>query len=257
MRGRSWLLIFVIGIGGFLAFGFLTKFALESNPEILRLGKLKAAIAEDCSSRGVENVALKALPGRRGYEIRVEASRSRGGDPEALASEIAECFIRKYGGPAPAFIKLTILEPGGFGCRGSQSYFVKEVRAVDLMGEMALRDSLKRFEGAVAARASFRMLPASPKEPLRVAVEIPQPRDPADLESAVEFLRAEARKHLAAGSGRAVAIEIRGGPGSPVLKEVKIEPFRGPPWHTGAFGRPAPAQAPDPRPSGPAGVAGR
>ena len=101
MRSKSWLIILVMGIVGVCGLGLLTKVALESNPMLLRLGKVKQAIAQDLSSQGVCEISVKSLPRQRGFEIRLEAPQKPGADPAALAQAVAESFLRNYPGPAP------------------------------------------------------------------------------------------------------------------------------------------------------------
>lgn len=224
MRSKSWLIILVIGILGLGALGFLTKFTLESNPSFLRLTKLKMAIAEDFSSQGVGEVSVRTLPGHRGFEIRIEAPRDRLPDLEAFVRSVAECFARKYQGPAPPFLKLSLLEPSGFGCKGSESYFQKEISMPELAIELELRSALQRLESAIATRKGFRVLSSDLKDPIRVKVEVPVPGNEAELEGDLTFLRGKAREHLSAGIGRVVVLELWSPkPGSALLREERIE----------------------------------
>jgi len=225
MRTKSPLLILGIGIAGIIALGLMTKVALESNPDLLKLGKIREAIAEDFSSRGVEAFGVKALPRKRGYDLRIEVPREVVPDAEVLARSMAEGFIRRFTGPAPTLLKLTLIEPGR-GCSGPAPWFEKEVRVFELTAEMELRAALGRLAEAIAGREGCRMRPPEPREPLRIDVDIPAPRDEASLEETFEFLKRKARELVAAGTTRKATIAVHGGPGSPVLKEETVEPRR-------------------------------
>ncbi len=220
MRNRSMLAILVIGILGMLAFGFITKFALDSNPSLIRIGKLKRAIAEDFSSQGLKEISVRSMPRKRGFEVRIETPRASHSDLDALAREIAESFIKKYAGPAPGFLKLSFLEPAGFGCRGPEEYYGKEFSVVALKAEITLRNAVKRLEDSLPPQSGYRILSFQLKNPMRLKVEVPPPKDPEDLEESISLLRAKARKYLSAGVGRVVVLEVwAGGPKPRLLKE--------------------------------------
>jgi hypothetical protein len=224
MRSKSWLIILVIGIVGLSAFGFLTKFALDSNPALVKMGKLKQALAEDFSSKGVKEVSVRAMPGRRGYEVLLESPRSRLPDPEGFVGEVAECFLRRYSGPAPAFLKLSLIEPSRLGCPGETVYFQKEVSLSELVTRLELRAALARMQEGLSASGGYQVRPAEPADPLLVSVEIPAPRDDAEMERVRSLLREKAREHLSAGRGRSVVLTLYGpGPKHALLGEERIE----------------------------------
>ncbi len=224
MARKSWLLILAIGICGLGALGFITKFALESNPSLVKLGKLKKALAEDFSSQGVEAVSVRAMPHRRGFEVRIEAPRENMPDPGAFTRVVAESFLRRYAGPSQPFLKLTLVEPAGLGCRGPETYFEKEVSLQEITREMELRSAIQRLDSALGAQRGFRVLASEPREPLSIKVEVPAPRTDEELERSLEFIRSKAREHLSAGIGRVVALEVwSGGPQPKLLKEERIE----------------------------------
>ncbi len=254
MRSRSWLFILVIGIGGMALMGLMTKMALESSPELLRIVKIKEALAEDLGPRGAREISMRSMPEGRGIAIRIEAPRAGVTPPEDFARSAAELFVRKYGGPAPALLKLSLVESGRFSCGGPATYYEKEYRTIDITAEIALREAIGRMRDAVGARKGFRLISGDPGSPIRVVAAIPPPSDAADLERSMEFLRAKAREHLAAGTAHTVILEARanvadapasavqqGAPGGgAVLREERID-------RRGITQlRPSPAGAPSP-----------
>jgi hypothetical protein len=256
MRAKTWLAILVMGFVGMAALGFLTKFAIDSNPSLLRVAKIKQAIAEELAPRGVEEVSLRALPQGRGLEIRIQTASSARKDPERLAREVSELFVRQYGGPAPTFLKLTLVEAGRFGCGGGTEFFAEERSVVEISSELQLRAAIDRARAAIQAKPGFRVASAEPGDPLRLRVAVPAPGDDAALERSVEFLRSMARQHLAAGAGRVVVLEVvedpsprpaspGAAPGAPkLLREERIDrrgisrlrPAPAPEGSTGAAG---------------------
>jgi hypothetical protein len=140
-----------------------------------------------------------------------------------MAKEIAESFIRRFSGPAPPLLKVTFIEPGS-GCQGPTAYFEKEIRLLELSAELALRAALDRLAAAVAARPGLRMLPAEARDPLEITVEMPRPRDDAELERTAEFVRTKARENVSAGVSRPAKIQLRlAGDRPEVLKEETLE----------------------------------
>ena len=228
MRSRSWLFIVVIGIAGLMALGFMTKFALESNPSLMRVVKLKEAIAEDFSAQGVRTVAVQALPHQRGYEIRIEAARDRMRDPKVFTDAVAEFFLRRFGGPLPPSLKLCLLDPpSGLGWGEPVAYFEKEYRLLDLKNVLELRQAISRLEASVCERKGCRVVGSVIEEVPRIKVEIPEPQDDPERERTLEFLRRKCREHLAAGAGRVVVLEVwSGGPVPRLLKEERLERAR-------------------------------
>jgi hypothetical protein len=224
MGRKSLLMILGIGICGLGAMGFLTKFALESNPSLLRIGKLKKALAEDFSSQGVEAVSVRSLPHNRGFDVRIEAPKENMPNPEAFARVAAESFLRRYAGPSQPYLKLSLVEPSGWGCRGPETYFENEISLAELSRELELRAAIHRMEAGLGAQKGFRVLAWEPREPLWIKLEVPPPRAEGDLDRSVDFIRSKAREHLAAGSGRAVVMEVWSvGPEAVLLKEERLE----------------------------------
>jgi len=222
--GQSLLFILSIGIGGLFAFGLITKFALDSNPSLMKIGKLKKAIAQDFSSQGLEEVSVRRRPGGSGFDLRIECARANHSDPAAFAKKIAQSFLKNYSGPAPITLKLALVEPVGFGCQGSDVYFEKEFNVATLRAELMLLSSLDRFGKSLPSGRGYKMVSFELARPPRIRVEIPPPGDPADLERSISLLRENARRFLSAGTGREVILEIwSGGPKPKLIREERME----------------------------------
>jgi hypothetical protein len=233
MRSKSWLVILVMGIVGFCALGFITKFAMDSNPALLRIAKLKQAIAQDFSSKAVGEVAVRLLPEHRGFILRIETPRAMHPDPSRFARELVECFLRRFDGPRPSFLKPTLVEPGMLGCAGSTVYFEKEISTDEVVNELELVNAVGRLVESCPPAAGVRARPVKLEDPLRLTLEAAEPKQSADLEGLFTHLKVRAAEELSAGRGRTVILQLWSrGPAGKLLREERLEAatsFRHPP----------------------------
>ncbi len=251
MRSRNLVFIFFIGIGAFIAFGLMTKFAFESNPTLLRVGKMKQALAEELAAESVAEISVKSLPGRKGFELRIVTPKAAHPDPETFSVGVAEGFLRHYTTEAPSQLRLVLIEPAGFGCSGPQTYFEKEFSLAKLASETALRKALSRFEGALEPNSGLRVAATEPGDPLRVKLEASRPLTKEEAQRILADVRSLAVDHLEAGKTRMVDLSLWSPPPkAELLAEERIERSRQPRRQSGLI-KPSPTPRQGPAPAGP------
>jgi hypothetical protein len=229
MRSKSWLVILIMGIVGFCALGFITKFAMDSNPSLLRIAKLKQAIAQDFSSKAVGEVGVRPLPDHRGFILRIETPRAMHPDPPVFCREVVECFLRRFDGPRPPFLKPTLVEPGMLGCAGSKVYFEKEISTDEVVNQLELVNAVNRVVESCPPAAAVKARPVKLEDPLRLTLEAAEPRQSGELESLFSHLKRRAAEELSAGRGRTVILQVWSrGPAGKLLKEERLEPPNSP-----------------------------
>ncbi len=186
MGPRAWIAILGLGVGGILVFGFLTKFAIDSSPDLQAIIRFKAAFARDFEGCGVGDVSLKKSAKRRGHQILVTmpASAAQTRAPE-LDEEIAEYFVKNFETRGGMVLEIAYQAPVRLGCEGPAMLRRAEVPLLPVKARLADREAAqrlsKRLEGERGCRlASF----ARVERELVVEVEVPvkpadDPRDDA------------------------------------------------------------------------------
>ena len=175
MGPRAWIAILGLGVGGIFVFGFLTKFAIDSNPDLQAIIRFKAAFARDFEDRGVGDVSLKKSAKKRGHQILVTipASAAQGG-ASGLDEEIAEYFVKNFEARGGMFLDIAYQAPARLGCEGPAMLRRAEVPLLPVKARLADREAAqrlsKRLEGERGCRlASF----ARVERELVVDVEVP------------------------------------------------------------------------------------
>ena len=223
MGAKVWLLIVVLGIASICAFGFMAKFMVESNPRLLKLGNMKQALAEDFSSQGLEEVSVRALPGRRGYEVRLSVPRSQVADVASFARTAAWSCTQRYGAEAPAQFKVTLVEPAGFGCSGPKPYFEKEFSTAQIRDDVAYRDTLARLEASLPRDKVLRVLEEAGVGLRTIVLEAPRA---VTREAAAELgalARPKVLEHVVTPAQPRVVVRVRAEGSSAALWEETLE----------------------------------
>lgn len=229
MRSKSSMLILVIGIIGFGVMGFLMKFTVESNPSLMELGKVKQALADGYSDRGLEEVQVRALPRRRGYDVRASFESFESEQKEDLARDLAGGFVETYKGTRKRKLKVTLLQVRTWGCGGPSVVYEKEFDIPALLRELQIRKQLEAVAGQRHPRVDLEVTGASLVDPRTVRIEFTAasvPDEPTPEE--VEQLFGEAREFVWTSFRtvpvRWVVLVLRSTRDlDPILKEAKIE----------------------------------
>ncbi len=252
MRSRNVIFIFFIGIGTFIAFGLMTKFAFESSPTLLRVGKMKQALAQDLAAESVGEISVRSLPGRKGFEVRIETPKAAHPDPEAFSIGVAEGFLRHYTTQVPPQLRLVLIEPAGFGCSGPQVYFEKDFSLAQLASEASLRASLRRFEEALKSKSGLRLIASEAGDPIRLKLEASRTLPKEEAQRILAEVRSFAIEHLEAGKTRMADLSLWSPPPKiELLAEEHIDRSRQPRKQSGLI-KPSPALRKAPGADGPA-----
>jgi hypothetical protein len=185
MGSKQWIVILAFGLVGLCSMGLLTKFAVDSNPQLKKIVQIKAALASDLRSRGVEEVSLRRMP-RSGFQIRLVCEPEAGGDDLDLLA--AKSFAKGY--PEAVGEKLEVLrvEPAGFGCSGETVAKQTEFNLQSLRVSAAEEGRQERLSGDLAQKLGMRLI-RRVKEDRALRVEVQAPPG-----AALEEMQALARK---------------------------------------------------------------
>lgn len=221
-------MIFLIGLVGLLSMGFMVKFALDSTPVLMEFGKFKQAFLKEYESRGVLEIAVRALPEHRGYNVRATFGKLPGADPAALVEELALYFAREFTGQGRLVVKVSLIEAAGWGCEGERTILEKDFFTADLKQKLFIQKAMDQLKKAPApgGRWSIVSLRAATPDALRLEISLsaaPE-EDAADLDRLVEEVKAWAWEALKDVAVRRVHLVVRSSPGSEkILKEIKLE----------------------------------
>ena len=207
MSSRAWILILTMGLVGFCLMGLLTKYAIDSSPELKRMIEFKAALASEFEDRGVEEVAMRKLPARGYHVLLTVGPGARGASSDSLDLDVARYFAAKF--PDKAVYALEVERAGrpSFGCgtvesQGKQQFSMSQVRA-----GVAEEDRRRKLDEQVSSAApGFRVVSLERQgSKLRIVAE--GPRDFAgDLKEALLKIEPAVRSVL---TGRYSSLEIR------------------------------------------------
>lgn len=152
--------------------GFLMKVALESNPEFVKLGKVKWAIAETYTSRGLDEVTVGVLPKRRGYEVRAVFRELSPGGHRQLSRELARTVISTYKGQRRRHLQVVLLKGSGWGCTAPTEVFDCEFSIPNLIREWSIDDAVANLVGRSDGQERFRVVAARRIEGDNVRAEV-------------------------------------------------------------------------------------
>jgi hypothetical protein len=156
MGAKAWLLILGIGMATVVVMGMMTKFVVDSSPDLQDVIRFKTAFADTFGARGMEEVSVRRLGEKNGYELLVTGTfPASDGEGETLDREVAEHFLKSFGARRkPQHLKISYLRRAGFGCGKEEPYREKEVSLVRLRAEVeererraALGEDLRRLPG--------------------------------------------------------------------------------------------------------------
>ena len=176
MGSKSWVVILLIGAGSVVAFGLMTKFAVDSNPGLQAVIRFKAAFAEDFESRGMKEVSLRRLPRQRGgYQLLLTATPpATGGAQAALDRDVAEYFLKHFDRRRAAVLRLSYLEPRTLSCSQGGPYREKDISLMKLRAEVADRERLERLRSALAEKPGGHLRSVEwEKRTVLVDIEVP------------------------------------------------------------------------------------
>ncbi len=222
------LMIFLIGLVGLLSMGFMVKFALDSTPVLMDFGKFKQTFLKEYENRGVEEIAVRALPEHRGYNLRATFGKLPGSDPAALVEELALYFAREFTGKNRQVVKVSLIEAAGWGCEGEKTISEKEFFTADLKQKLFIQKAMDKLAAAPApgGRWSIASLRAATPDALRLEISLSaaQESEEVELNRLVEEVKGWAWEALKDVAVRRVHLVVRSSPGSEkILKEVKLD----------------------------------
>ena len=185
MGSKQWIVILAFGLVGLCSMGLLTKFAVDSNPQLKKLVQIKAALASDLRPRGVEEVSLRRMPGS-GFQIRLVCEPEAGGDDLDLLA--AKNFAKGYPEAVGDQLEVLRVEPAGFGCSGESIAKQSQFNLQALRLSTAEEARQERVAGDLSQKLGLRLL-GRKKEDRTLRVEVQAPPG-----AALEEMEALARK---------------------------------------------------------------
>jgi hypothetical protein len=161
---RAHMAILVLGIVGLGIMGFMMKVALESSPGVVAQGKVKVALAEEFSPRGLREVSVRNLPQGRGYEVRAVFGDVERGDAGALCRDLARSFVERFKGRRRNTVRVELHERGGWGCAGPELVHGEDFSIPKLLREIQIDHALEALRGAVHEASGIRVTGARRQE---------------------------------------------------------------------------------------------
>jgi len=146
MGARAWMAILGLGLVSVFLLGFMTKFAIDSSPDLQAIIKFKAAFAKEFEPRGVEEVSLRKGRDRgSSHTLHVTMPRSLAeGNAAALDMEFAEYFVTQFAPQGPGQLRIAYDTPKVFGCAGSNVFRETELSLPAVRLRLTDRDAGKR-----------------------------------------------------------------------------------------------------------------
>ncbi len=234
-RGRTQFAIVVIGIFGFGVMGFMMKFALESNPSLVAQGRMKQALLERYSDRGIDEVSIRTLPQKRGHEVRVVVREAPGEEVGDLMRDIGKSFVAEYDGRKRYHVKVSLFQGRGWGCGGPQLVSEREFVIPQLTLEIRVEEGLKRIVDTRDEDTGLRIASARVLEGGSAVIEVVEdawgpeatPPDQEQVDELFEVGRELVEKSLRGVPVRGVTLVLRSSRAPEiVLEEQTFEPRR-------------------------------
>jgi hypothetical protein len=184
MGSKSWVVILAMGFGGVGMLGLMAKFAIDSSPALQSVIRFKGALAQDFAAHGFEEVALRSMPRRHGFQLTLTVpSAATEGEFSRLDTELARYFVKHFQGKQGGLLGISYHTPGTFACRGPEALRQAEVPLQPIRAELEEEERIARLT-TVLRQSSGLNLVSHRREPhtLFLDVEIPA-EDPGDLEA--------------------------------------------------------------------------
>lgn len=199
MGPRAWMMILGIGVASVLALGFLTKFAIDSSPDLQAMIRFKVALAEDFGPRGVQEVSLQKLPRRDGFQLLVAGKTPQGvSERDVLDAELADYFARKFSIRTPGVLRIVYQAKGSPGCEAPAPERTVDVKMGPVYERIADEESRTRLGKNLLAGHGCRLV-TQVREGTNLRIDVewrgPPDRDLGDLARKIEpVVREEFRK---------------------------------------------------------------
>lgn len=210
MGARAWIVILCMGVGSILLFGFFTKLAIDSTPDLQAMIRFKAAFARDFEGRGVGEVSLKRSPLRRGHQLLVTIPKeSAVENAQGLDAEIAEYFLEKFEAkPGPA-LAIRYQTPGDMGCDGPAKVREVEIAMGPFKERLADRAAAGRAAESLYVEPGCLLVSCS-REGTELLVEIEAPPDwTGDLPELAREVEPAVRREFRAQPYAALRLRLR------------------------------------------------
>jgi hypothetical protein len=206
MSSRAWILILTMGLVGFCLMGLLTKYAIDSSPELKRMIEFKAALASEFEDRGVEEVAMRKLPARGYHVLLTIGPGAQRESSERLDLDVARYFAAKF--PDRTVFALEVERAGrpSFGCGTVESQGKRQFSLSAVRAGVAEEDRRKKLDEQVSLAAGFRVV-AFERQGSKIRVVAESPGGFAgDLKDAIGKMEPAVR---AVQGGRYSSLQIR------------------------------------------------
>jgi len=178
--------------------GLMTKFAIDSSPALQSVIRFKGAVAQDFGDRGFEDVSLRSMRRRRGFQLTLTLpSALAEGEASRLDTELARYFVKNFKGRQGGLLGISYRTPGSFACNGPEAFRETEIPLQPVQAQLEEEERVERLTTALRQSSGARVV--SHRRELRTLfldVEIP-PEYPGDLQelarSTSDFARVEFR----------------------------------------------------------------
>jgi hypothetical protein len=212
MSARAWIIIMTMGLVGLCLLGLLTKFAVDSTPDLQRMIQFKSALASEFEDRGVEEVSMRKLHAK-GYHVLLTVGPGETSPGDRLETDVARYFVEKF--PDRTVIALEVEKAArpSFGCGTIEPGPKRQFTLGQVRAEMAEEERRRRLEAEVAAAMGFRVVECGRQAgTLRVVAEAP-PGYAGDLTEAARKIEPFVRSTH---GGKYSSLEVRArGPAAP------------------------------------------
>jgi len=222
MSSRAWIAILGLGIGGLVILGILTKVAVESSPELQALIRVKAALAEELSADGVEEVSLRRSRERRGLALSLVFAREQAGAvPEELDQRLAEQIVKELQEDAGGVLELDYTSASGLGCEGPSPVRKALVPLAPVRVRLADREAHRRLSERFLAGRKVRFASYS-RSDRGLEVSLEAPGDPGgDLKELAFELEPELRSAFGSNPYPLLWVRVGTAPAAPPATQAE------------------------------------
>lgn len=159
MRSRAWVAILAMGFLGVLIMGFMTKFAVDANPDLQKMIRFKVAMAQEFESCGLEEISLRKGVRSGAYSLHLTGPREKlPMDPSLLDMKLSRYFAKNFPDKTARVLEISYVLPQKLGCTTNDPYHRKEYFLSSVRASMVDEERIERIGQALEKDAKGRVL---------------------------------------------------------------------------------------------------
>ncbi len=131
VSSKTLIIIVVFGLGALVLLGMSMQFVVKSSPGLQETIRFKQCLAQDFSTRGIQEVALRTLEGGSGHHLLLTGTIPESElDRARLDAEVADYFVRTHGDKRAELLRISYHLPRSWGCSSAlaEPHRVEEIR---------------------------------------------------------------------------------------------------------------------------------